>query len=177
MSQPDELLAKAERADHIVHIAELLLGLLIIGVLGFLTVATIRTNQQLEKQIVTYQEQTRRQAEDSRAIISQMKQQSDTQTAYIRCIAQFFARSDRASRTIADIDSCQIGSVSASGAISALPSPVAAQNPAKTSAPTTTPQNTPQPTPAPITRPAAPASLTQSIANTIGGIFRELTGI
>lgn len=153
MNDPDVLLAKAERGNRIANIARGMLALLIIAVLGFQVVATNQTNQQLRQQLEASQKQNQRQAADTQRVIAEIQHQSDLQTAYIRCIAKFFARIDRPSLTLDSLDNCSISGVPqmlpavskptqpvpAPRSASATPSPTSSPAPVRSSRPTPTP--------------------------------------
>lgn len=99
--------------------------------------------QQLKK-ISDNQQQTIQQIKSG---VKDLEASNNQQTAYIRCIAEFFAQPDRTSMTLADLDSCSIQA-------NALPT-----------APVSTVSGTSQPTQSTTSQTAPTQTTTQSSNN------------
>lgn len=93
-----------------------------------LLILLVSVGQKLDQQLKYDQQQQQSRAAHTQQIIDQINAKSDTQTAYIRCIANFFAQPNRATMTLANLDNCQInkaGAVNSSATFSGEPSPIA----------------------------------------------------
>lgn len=154
------------------------LALVFIGnvlAVGFLIFLVAQSNQQLD----LLQARSKAANTNTTKIIAQLKSQSDRQTAYIQCIADFFARPDRASLTLADLNSCTIMPGSAPAAANSFaPSSSSAPSKAVTSSPPrTTAAASPQASKTPVpTTPSTPAptrqpSLIQGIVKLVNGLL------
>lgn len=184
MNDVNDLLDKAERGNRLTHIGQNLLAILIIAVLGLLTIATIETNQQLRQQLQASQKQNQQQTADTQHVISEVQRQSAQQTAYIRCIALFFATPDRVGRTIDSLDSCQIDGIprvvptppGAPGGVSTQDSDQSSSKNLETPVAT---QEAPQATATPTPMPTAPVEPNQGniINRAIDAIVGAIRGL
>lgn len=151
----------------------------VVGVM-ILLVLLVSAGQKLDQQLKYDQQQQQSRAAHTQQIIDQINAKSDAQTAYIRCIAAFFAQADRANMTLADLDSCRIdesgSTVSASQTIRTNPTtttPSSNIGSPKSSGPAT-PTSKLSVTPAPSPKPSVDrqSNPLRSIIDLLTNLFR-----
>lgn len=168
MASSHELVAKIESEARVLNIVRWVIVVIIIGLLAFLSVQSIVTENQLKESLKVQQTRERAGQAETNQIIAQLKQQSDTQTAYIRCIAEFFAQPNRTNLTLADLDNCNI--VAAGG--TPPTNTTSSQSPQAASTAKPVSQTAPSPSPSPKTskEPPGQANLFQRIVKLVNGI-------
>lgn len=142
--------------------------------LGFLIFLVAQSSQQLD----LLEARSKAANANTTKIIAQLKSQSDRQTSYIQCIADFFERPDRANLTLADLNSCTIMPSTINAAVTSVP---VQTTPNTTSASKTIPAASPQAvapkataTPAPSAAPAPSGQpgVVRSIINLVTGLLK-----
>lgn len=96
-----ELIHKMERTNRQFRIAQSVFMFLAGGMLCVMMIVLFQAQHEFQQQS----------ADRGRAVLDLQKhsdEQNAKQTRYIQCIAQFFATTDRANRTLTDLDSCSI---------------------------------------------------------------------
>lgn len=153
---------------------------LLIGSLGFLAIQALQAQAQLRQTITDLKSQATAEQKHTGQLTAEIDEQSKLQTAYIRCIANFFAQPNRTNLTIANLNNCDI--VASGGSISGEPSvtypykslpdnpvPVSRAQPKPSSSPTPAPSKSSSPTPSPSTPIPRPTPL-ENLLNLLRGL-------
>ena len=155
--------------SHAGNIGLVIIALAFMAILALQAVATnqLQTEVETQQQIVT---QTKEIADATHTILTRLDKNATQNTtqiaalqAHLDCIASLFAQSDRAVKSITNLDSCTI-TTAATGASTTAPVGSSTRAvPASTPKTSSTPQPTATPTPTP--KPATQQTIIQRITN------------